>query len=110
MADVSDSAQVECHSQSLPIDHCRKLQIDVEEYAHTLKGISEVEGQIRHAQLFTFLYGAQDMEKLQQELQRWKIEKENIEGLGFPFPLRIFVGRGKGILLEVWESASLLER
>ncbi|GFT95188.1 hypothetical protein NPIL_421521 [Nephila pilipes] len=42
MADMSDSAQVECHSQPLPLDHCRNLQLDVEEYAHTLKGISEV--------------------------------------------------------------------
>ncbi|GFS61591.1 hypothetical protein NPIL_394301 [Nephila pilipes] len=80
LADMSDSAQVECHSQPLPLDHCRKLQLDVEEYAHTLKGISEVEGQMRHAQLFPFLCGAQDMEKLQLELQRWKNEKENIEG------------------------------
>ncbi|GFT52908.1 hypothetical protein NPIL_370521 [Nephila pilipes] len=55
MADVSDIAQVDFPSQSLPLDHCRNLQLDVKEYAHTLKGISEVEGQIRHAQLFPFL-------------------------------------------------------
>ncbi|GFT95190.1 hypothetical protein NPIL_421531 [Nephila pilipes] len=44
---------------------------------------------MRHAQLFPFLYGAQDMEKLQLELQRWKNEKENIEGklsLLYPCP------------------------
>ncbi|GFU17335.1 hypothetical protein NPIL_102171, partial [Nephila pilipes] len=78
MADVSDSAQAST-SHSTPLDHCRILQSHVEEYPHTLKGTSEVEGQIRHAQLFPFLHGTNDLENLQQELQRWKIEKESTE-------------------------------
>ncbi|GFT31259.1 hypothetical protein NPIL_566511 [Nephila pilipes] len=72
MADVSDRAPDDFPSQSDPLNNCRHLQTDVQEYAQTLKGISEVERQIIHVQLFPFLYGAQDLEGLQQELFKWK--------------------------------------
>ncbi|GFU33995.1 hypothetical protein NPIL_460131 [Nephila pilipes] len=45
-------------------------------------GTSEVKAQIRQTQLFPFMYGAQEAEKLNQELQRWKADKESIEGKG----------------------------
>ncbi|GFT87432.1 hypothetical protein NPIL_520491, partial [Nephila pilipes] len=64
MADVSDRTPDDFPSQSDPLNHCRNLQTNVQEYAQTLKGISEVEGQSIHAQLFPFSYGAQDLEGL----------------------------------------------
>ncbi|GFT77517.1 hypothetical protein NPIL_19791 [Nephila pilipes] len=89
MADVSDLAHHDSVTKPLPLDQCKNLQITIEEYALSVKGTSEVEAQIRQIHLFPFMYGAQDVENLNQELLRWKEEKERIEGklnLLFPCP------------------------
>ncbi|GFU36830.1 hypothetical protein NPIL_215121 [Nephila pilipes] len=65
MADVSDSAPDDSLTQPEPLDQCKNLQITIEEYALSTKTTSEVEALIRQTQLFPFMYGAQETEKLQ---------------------------------------------
>ncbi|GFT03940.1 hypothetical protein NPIL_542591 [Nephila pilipes] len=82
MADVSNLAPDDSFTKPPPLDQCKNLQITIEEYALSINGTSEVEAQIRQTQLFPFMYGAQEAENLNQELLRWKADKENIEGKG----------------------------
>ncbi|GFS90328.1 hypothetical protein NPIL_582881, partial [Nephila pilipes] len=71
MADVSDRPPDEIPSQPDTMTHCQNLQTYVMSYAETLKSITEVEGLIKNARLLPFLYGAQDLERLQPELRKW---------------------------------------